>query len=314
MLSFIILLVGFACLVQGADYFVEGAAALARKLGISPLIVGLTVVALGTSAPELAVSITAGLENANEIAVGNVLGSNLFNLLMVAGCSAIVCPQIMDKELLRRDWPASILAILLLGGLVIGDMQISRSDGLVLCFFFVLVVGLQVISALRSKRTQSEIEILSPKEAQSRKPLRIAIHLAAGLALVVLGSQFTVNGATELAYLLGLSETVVGLTVVAFGTSLPEFVTSLAAARKGENDIAMGNVIGSNLFNILLILGVSSTITPIAIQPTGIQDMAVLLVVSVALFIPALMGKFGRVVGGLSVATYLGYLGWILLR
>ncbi len=314
MLPFIFLIVGFAMLVQGADYFVDGASALAHKIGISPLIVGLTVVALGTSAPELAVSITAGFQNANEIAVGNVLGSNLFNLLIVAGCSALVCPQIMDKELLRRDWPATILAILLLAGLTLQDRVISRSDGLVLSFFFLLVLGLQVISALREKRVRSEVEVLSPLETKRQKPLMIFKNLVLGMVLIVLGSQVTVDCATVLATMMGLSETIIGLTVVAFGTSLPELVTSLAAARKGENDIAMGNVIGSNLFNILLILGVSATINPIPILNTGIMDMAVLLAVSVLLFIPALMNKFGRLVGGLSVVTYIGYTVWILMR
>lgn len=314
MLAFAILILGFILLIYGADFFVDGASALANKIGIPPLIVGLTVVALGTSAPELAVSITAGLQNANEIAVGNVLGSNLFNLLIVAGCSAIVCPQIMDKELLRRDWPATLGATALLGVLVFWDRQLSSSDGLILCFCFVLVISFQVISALRNKRTHKEVEILSPREERAQQPVVIIRNLIVGLSFIIIGSQFTVTGASDIARLWGLTETVIGLTVVAFGTSLPELVTSLSAARKGQNDIAMGNVIGSCLFNVLFILGVSCAITPIPVLETGLMDFGILLVVTALLYIPAKMGKFGRTVGAVSILSYAGYMTWVVMR
>lgn len=314
MLSFIFLILGFVLLVQGASYFVEGASALARRAGISPLVVGLTVVALGTSAPELAVSITAGLQDANEIAMGNVLGSNLFNLLVVAGASALLCPQIVDKMLLYRDWPASILAVILLGSMILWDSQLSRRDGLVLCFFFVLILTLQIASALRNRRTRREMTILTPEEKQGERPLNICLNLLIGGLFIVMGGDATVDSATALAYGLGLSQTVIGLTMVALGTSLPELVTSVTAACRGEKDMAMGNVIGSNLFNILLILGVSSSIHPIPILHTSILDLAILLAVSLVLYLFALRGKLGRLVGGLSLAAYGLYMAYILVR
>ncbi len=309
-----ILILGFALLVWGADHFVEGAAALAHKLGIPPLVVGLTVVALGTSAPELAVNITAGLKHANEIAIGNVLGSNIFNLLVVAGSSAVFCPLMVDRTLLRRDWPASILATVFLLYITISDLMISRIDGFALCILFIMIICLQVSSALRVKAQHIDLETLSLDEVRARRPKTIAINMIAGLTCIVVGGQVTVYGATELARLLGLSETIIGLTVVALGTSLPELVTSIAAARKGENDIALGNVIGSNLFNVLFILGVSSSISPIPVMATGIQDMFILVIISVALFIPAILSKFGRLIGLGCLAGYVGYTAFILIR
>ena len=252
MLSFVMLVVGFALLVWGADKFVEGASALARKMGVSPLLVGLTIVAFGTSMPELAVSVTAALQGANEIAVGNVVGSNVFNLLVVAGLSAVICPLVMDKMLLRRDWPMPAMMIW--------------------------------------------------------------VNIVLGLACIVIGGQLAVNGATGIARMFGLSETLIGLTIVALGTSLPELVTSIVAARKGQNEIAMGNVIGSNLFNILLILGVSSVITPIPVQATSIIDCLFLIAISVIFYIPARKGKLGRLPGALMVASYVAYTVYLIMR
>ncbi len=315
MWSVVILIVGLALLVWGADHFVRGASTLAKKMGVPPLIVGLTIVALGTSAPELAVSVTAGLNASNEIAVGNVLGSNIFNLLMVAGGSALLCPLVMDRELLKRDWPLSIVATVLLGGLALWNNDVSRLDGIILLVFFVGVLFSQVRSAMKS-RAAKKAEPLSEEESSQYffKPKWIVFDMVIGLAAIVLGGQFSVNGATGIAEMLGLSETVIALTVVAIGTSLPELVTSLAAARRGENDIAMGNVIGSNLFNILFILGTSASITPIPLQPTAIVDISIVLGISLLMLIPALKNKFGRLVGLTSVLAYVGYTAFILIR
>ena len=254
MLSFVLLVIGFALLVWGADKFVAGASALARRLGVSPLLVGLTIVAFGTSAPELAVSLTAALQGANEIAVGNVVGSNIFNLLMVAGLSAVVCPLVMDRTLLRRDWPLSVFAAILLLVFIAPDLTISRLEGIILLVVFAVVLGIQIRAALKNRDAagEEEDEVLMP-------PVMIGVNIVLGLACIIIGGQMAVNGATGIARMFGLSETLIGLTIVAIGTSLPELVTSLVAARKGQNEIAMGNVIGSNLFNILLILGVSAT-------------------------------------------------------
>ena len=309
MLSFIMLVFGFVLLVWGADKFVAGASALARRLGVSPLLVGLTIVAFGTSAPELAVSLTAALQGANEIAVGNVVGSNIFNMLMVAGLSAVVCPLIMDRTLLRRDWPDSILAAILLLVFIAPDLTISRVEGIILLAAFAVVLGTQIRAALKNRDTleTEEDEVAMP-------PLMIGINIVLGLACIIIGGQLAVNGATGIARMFGLSETLIGLTIVAIGTSLPELVTSLVAARKGQNEIAMGNVIGSNIFNLLLILGVSATITPIPVQATSIIDALVLIGISIVFYLPARRGKLGRAPGAIMALTYVVYTAYLIIR
>ena len=309
MLSFIMLVFGFVLLVWGADKFVAGASALARRLGVSPLLVGLTIVAFGTSAPELAVSLTAALQGANEIAVGNVVGSNIFNLLMVAGLSAMVCPLVMDRTLLRRDWPISLAAAVLLLVFIAPDLTISRIEGVILLVVFALVLSTQIRAALKNRDTleSEEDEITMP-------PLMIGVNIVLGLACIIIGGQLAVNGATGIARMFGLSETLIGLTIVAIGTSLPELVTSLVAAKKGQNEIAMGNVIGSNIFNILLILGVSSVITPIPVLSTSIIDCLVLIGITVVFYLPARKGRLGRVPGAVMVLTYIVYTVYLIMR
>ena len=309
MLSFIMLVFGFVLLVWGADKFVAGASALARRLGVSPLLVGLTIVAFGTSAPELAVSLTAALQGANEIAVGNVLGSNIFNLLMVAGLSAVVCPLVMDRTLLRRDWPIALGAAVLLLVFIAPDLTISRIEGIILLVVFALVLGTQIRAALKNRDTleSEEDEITMP-------PVMIGVNIVLGLACIIIGGQLAVNGATGIARMFGLSETLIGLTIVAIGTSLPELVTSLVAARKGQNEIAMGNVIGSNIFNLLLILGVSATITPIPVQATSIIDALVLIGISIVFYLPARRGKLGRAPGAIMALTYVVYTAYLIMR
>lgn len=309
MLSFVLLIIGFALLVWGADKFVAGASAFARRLGVSPLLVGLTIVAFGTSAPELAVSLTAALQGANEIAVGNVVGSNLFNLLVVAGLSAVICPLVMDRTLLRRDWPLSVGAAALLLIFIAPDLKISRIEGLILLAIFAVVLGAQIRAALKNRDALEgeEDEVLMP-------PVMIGVNIVLGLACIIIGGQMAVNGATGIARMFGLSETLIGLTIVAIGTSLPELVTSLVAARKGQNEIAMGNVIGSNLFNILFILGVSSAITPIPVQATSIVDCIVLIAVSVVFYLPAMRGKLGRFPGAVMALSYVAYTVYLIMR
>ena len=316
MLSFVMLVVGFALLVWGADKFVEGASALARKMGVSPLLVGLTIVAFGTSMPELAVSVTAALQGANEIAVGNVVGSNVFNLLVVAGLSAVICPLVMDKMLLRRDWPLSILAAVLLFAAILPDQTIARWEGAVLLVIFAVILTRQIRSALHDRdQLASAAAEAEAEEAEAPMPtMMIWVNIVLGLACIVIGGQLAVNGATGIARMFGLSETLIGLTIVALGTSLPELVTSIVAARKGQNDIAMGNVIGSNLFNIFLILGVSSVITPIPVQATSIVDCLFLIAISAVFYLPARKGKLGRVPGIAMVAMYAVYTVYLIMR
>lgn len=316
MLSFVMLVIGFVLLVWGADKFVEGASALARKMGVSPLLVGLTIVAFGTSMPELAVSVTAALRGANEIAVGNVVGSNMFNLLVVAGLSAVICPLVMDKMLLRRDWPLSIFAAVLLLVAIAPDHVIARWEGAVLLVIFAVILSRQIKAALNDRAQLAAAEAEAAEEAaeMTKSPVMIWVNIVLGLACIVLGGQLAVNGATGIARMFGLSETLIGLTIVAIGTSLPELVTSIVAARKGQNEIAMGNVIGSNLFNILLILGVSAVITPIPVQATSIIDCLFLIVISVVFYLPARKGKLGRLPGAVMAAMYVAYTAYLIMR
>lgn len=309
MLSFVMLVAGFALLVWGADKFVAGASAFARRLGVSPLLVGLTIVAFGTSAPELAVSLTAALQGANEIAVGNVLGSNVFNLLVVAGLSAVLCPLIMDRTLLRRDWPLSVAAAVLLLLFLAPDLTISRVEGLILLAVFIVVLVVQIRAAMQGRGAAD-----SEEEEVSMSPLLIGVNIVLGLACIIIGGQLAVNGATGIARMFGLSETLIGLTIVAIGTSLPELVTSLVAAHKGQNEIAMGNVIGSNLFNILLILGVSASITPIPVQAVSVIDCIVLIAASVIFYLPAMRGKLGRAPGAVMALCYVAYTAYLIIR
>lgn len=307
MVSFIVLVIGFVLLVWGADKFVEGAAAAARRLGVSPLLVGLTIVAFGTSAPELAVSATAALKGANEIALGNVIGSNLFNLLVVAGLSAVFCPLKMDKTLLRRDWPLSVGAAVLMLALMAAGGGLSQPDGLILLACFAAVMVAQIRPALRERAP-------APTETVTMRGSLIALNIVLGLACIVIGGQCAVDGATGIARMFGLSETLIGLTIVAFGTSLPELATSVAAARKGQTDIAMGNVIGSNLFNILLILGTSAGLHAIPVRTTGLIDALMLIAASVLFYLPARRGKIGRGTGAAMVLTYVCYTAYLILR
>lgn len=307
MISILLLVVGFVLLVWGADQFVSGASAVARKLGVPPLVIGLTIVAFGTSAPELAVSLTAALKGANEIAVGNVLGSNIFNLLAVAGISAILCPLAASKELTRRDWPISIIAAFILGVFLLTDMRISRIEGLILLACMAVLLYSQLKPALKDR---SKVE----KTDEHFKTWQIIFKIVFGLTAIVLGGDWSVDGATGLARMIGLSETVIGLTIVAIGTSLPELVTSIMAARRGENDIALGNVIGSNLFNILFILGASTAINPITVQFTSVLDTIFLIAISIIFLLPAWKGKISRNVGICMTACYIGYTAWLLIR
>lgn len=307
MISIMLLVIGFVLLVWGADQFVSGASAVARKLGVPPLVIGLTIVAFGTSAPELAVSLTAALKGANEIAVGNVLGSNIFNLLAVAGISAILCPLVASKELTRRDWPISIISAMILGVFLLTGMKISRIEGLILLACMAILLYSQLKPSFKDR-------IKLEKTYEHFKTWQIIFKIVFGLAAIVLGGDWSVDGATGLARMIGLSETVIGLTIVAIGTSLPELVTSIMAAKRGENDIALGNVIGSNLFNILFILGASAAINPITIQFTSVLDTIFLIAISIIFLLPAWKGKISRNVSICMTACYIGYTVWLLIR
>lgn len=308
MLSLLCLFIGFIMLVWGADHFVYGASCLAKKLRIPSLIIGLTIVAFGTSAPELAVSVSASLSHANEIALGNVLGSNIFNLLIVVGLSSLIAPLIVEKDLLYRDWIASIIATFLLLLLMMLRQDISRYDGIILLIGFSIIMFLQIRSAILNKTSIDNVEIVLDSKNI------ILFNILAGLSSIIIGGHLSVYGASELARNFGFSETVIGLTIVAIGTSLPELVTSLIATKRGETSIAIGNVIGSNLFNILFILGVTSIINPINVLITGYYDTIILLFISILMFFLAKYNKLYIFWGSILTLSYIIYTVWLFIR
>lgn len=304
--SIVFIVIGFTLLVKGADLFVDNASGVARKIGMSPLVVGLTIVAFGTSMPELAVSVTAALEGHNEIAVGNVVGSNIFNLLVVAGLSACLFPLVTNKTIMKRDWPISTVAALLLAAFLWPNMHIARWEAVVLFVIFIAITAYQII--------QGKKEGNESKEEETRSMVKLLILLAVGIAGIIIGAELSVEGATKFARLLGVSETLIGLTIVAIGTSLPELVTSVVAARKGENEIAMGNVIGSNIFNIFCILGISAFLRPITVEATAIFDSLFLAGISFVFWLVCRWKRLDRVLGSVMVLTYVGYMVYIIMR
>ena len=297
---------GFALLVKGADLFVDHASGIARKIGIPPLVVGLTIVAFGTSMPELAVSVTAALEGHNEIAVVNVVGSNIFNLLVVAGASACFFPLVTNRTILYRDWPISTVMALVLAVFLWPDMHISRGEAAVLFLVFVAILLFQIRAGKK--------EGGNGEEEEKRSMIRLLTFLIIGIAAIIIGAQLSVNGATSIARLLGVSESLIGLTIVAVGTSLPELVTSVVAARKGENEIALGNVIGSNIFNICCILGISAFLRPITVEATAMFDTLFLAAISLVFWIMCRWKKLDWKLGSVMVLTYVGYMVYIILR
>lgn len=299
------LIVGFVLLVKGADFFVEGASSIAKRMHIPTIVIGLTIVAFGTSAPELAVSLSAAIKGSNDIAIGNVVGSNIFNLLVVIGVSAMISPLTVKRSMIKKDYPLSIFAAVLLGVLCLDSVlfhaketTLGRMDGVSLLVCFVFFMYITVREGLRGRKDakkehEDEVENMSFPIGKS------IVLLVVGLAGIVFGGDLSVEGAKEIARAFGLSEALIGLTIVAIGTSLPELVTSIVAAKKGESDIALGNVVGSNLFNIFFILGCSATILPMHVSGTYIYDIGLLIIVSVLAFIPiAKSKKVGRVMGG----------------
>ena len=320
-ISLIKLIVGFVLLVKGADFFVDGASSIAKKLRIPAFVIGLTIVAFGTSAPELAVSISAALKGSNDIAIGNVIGSNIFNTLVVLGASAAITPIAVERGIIKKDYPLSIFATILLGILSLDmilfkapAMTIGRMDGVILLIAFAFFMYMTVKEGLkeRANSSQEHEEALMNISMPMGKAILIMLI---GLAGIVFGGDLSVEGAKEIARAFGLGEALIGLTIVAFGTSLPELVTSVIAARKGESDIAVGNVIGSNIFNIFLILGTSAAISPMTVSSTYLYDMLVLIAIMVLTYIPvAKTQKVSRGMGITMVVSYLAYTVYLIMR
>lgn len=302
----ILLAVGFVMLVKGADWFVDGTAGIAERFGVPQLVIGLTIVAMGTSAPEAAVSITAALKGNAEITIGNIVGSNILNILIILGITSVIVSVAVAKSTVRYEIPYMLLitGMLLVFGYT-GNV-VSFGEGIVLWAAFLLYLGYLFRMAVRDK----EESVVT----QERRPIwKMVVAALLGLVLVVWGSDVTVDAATGMAKAVGLSERFIGLTIVALGTSLPELFTSVAAARKGKADIAIGNIVGSNIFNILFVVGTTALITPVIFQPGFVIDTAIAIGAGVLLLLCVCRGfKLTRPAGILMLACYGGYFVYLL--
>ena len=304
-LTYVLLVVGFVLLIKGADFFVEASSSIAKTLRVPSIIIGLTIVAFGTSMPELAVSTTASLAGNNEIAVGNVIGSNIFNLLVVLGACGAIRPFAVQ---LRWDYAASVGVAAALFFMIVGDHFVSRTEAIILLVLFAVFVAMTVRDALTNRIEEEE-------EYKSITPLRCAIYIVGGLTAIVCGGDLVVECAKEIALALGMSQTLVGLTVVALGTSLPELVTSVVASRKGENGLALGNVIGSNIFNILMVLGASAAVKPVPVNGLAVVDAACLIVFSLITWLLCRSKmRISRMEGLIMLGMYTVYLIYICIR
>lgn len=311
-LSVILLVAGFVLLVKGADFFVEGAAAVAKKFAVPVFIIGMTIVAMGTSAPECAVTITASLKGSNGMAISNVIGSNIFNLLVVCGVCALFSPLLIKKETLKKEFPFSILVAVLLAVLGAIGMAAGHLDGIIFLMLFLLFLIWMVQSARKSMQAGEEVEMEDVKDLST---LRCVIYIVGGIAAIVIGGQLVVNSAESIALRFGMSETLVGLTICSIGTSLPELVTSVVAARKNQAGMALGNVIGSNIFNILFVGGLAAAISPIAITTENLIDVIFLIAVSLYIMILVWKSQYLKRWGGVSmVVIYAAYMVYICVR
>ena len=320
LLDIVFIVIGVAMVLYGADRLTEGASALARRMNVPEIIIGLTIVAAGTSAPELFVSLVSALKGTPDLAVGNVVGSNTMNAMLIVGCAAMVAPMTISPSTVKKDIPFSVAASVLLI-LIALDAFLGRLDGILLLAGFAVFMAYSLLGARSEEQGARDMQetqdtSLAPCPsplAPCPSPLISVFYLVIGLAMLVVGSNLFVDSASDVALALGISEGVVGLTVVAGGTSLPELATSVVAARKGQSAIAIGNVIGSNVFNILLILGLTATISPLEIQGITTLDRAVMLV-SVALVWLFSRTRYTveRWEGAVLVIGYLAYLGYLI--
>lgn len=306
LLQVLLLVVGFVMLMKGADWFVEGASQIADRLGIPQLVIGLTIVAMGTSLPEAAVSISAATQGSAEITIGNVVGSNIMNVLVILGLTAVVCVIPVQKSTVRYEIPFMILITAVLAGLGLADNQVSRPEGLIFWAFMILYL----FYLLRMAKNGTGGEEAGGK----KRPIWLLILMVlVGAAMIVFGSDITVDAATAIAKIFGMSERFIGLTIVAFGTSLPELVTSVTAAVKGKTDIAVGNIVGSNIFNILFVVGTTALITPVAYNSVFLVDSIIAVAAALFLFLCVFRNKkLGRLGGILMLAAYAGYFVYLI--
>ncbi|MBQ0064750.1 MAG: calcium/sodium antiporter [Firmicutes bacterium] len=309
LMSFVLLIVGFVLLIKGADFFVDGSSNVAKMLKVPPIIIGLTIVAMGTSLPETAVSVTASITNNNALAVSNAVGSNIFNLLVVTGCSCLFVPMAVQMKTLKEEFPFSIFCALLLLGLGFVGMTLTRFDGIILLVIFAAYLIWMVRSALKA-RAQAE----DTKE-ETLPIWKCIVFIIGGGVAIKFGGDFVVDSASTIAARFGMSQNLIGLTIVALGTSLPELVTSIVAARKNEVDMALGNVIGSNIFNILLVLGVAAAISPIDFIMENVIDIVVLAIMSVIVWIFGFTKRtLDKKEGICMLLMYAAYMVYIFMR
>ena len=307
LIELVLLVIGFVMLIKGADIFVEGAAGIAAKFGIPQLVIGLTIVAMGTSAPEAAVSIAAAFKGTADITIGNVVGSNIINILVILGVTALIVAVAVQQSTVRYEIPFVILVTIVL--LVMGalDGKIGRLDGVILWALFIVYLIYLFLMAKHGKEEE---------ETQMDAPVwKLLLFVVIGAALIVIGADVSVDAASEIARVIGLSERFIGLTIVALGTSLPELCTSVVAARKGNADLAIGNIVGSNIFNILFVVGTTALIIPVPFNPAFVVDTAVAIGAAVLLWVCVFRKKkLTRPGGILMLAAYAGYFAYLMMK
>lgn len=311
----VLLIIGFAFLVKGADAFVEGSSSIAKHFQVPSLIIGMTIVAMGTSLPETAVSVTASIAGSNALAVSNAVGSNIFNLMVVIGVCAVLTPVAVQKSSLKIDIPFSIVCALLL--LVLGHdrMMLTRVNGLILIVLFAFFILYMIRSAQHSMNNEDSEFAAEAADMKVMSVPKSLIFIVIGIAGITLGSDWVVDGAKTIASAFGISENLIGLTIVAFGTSLPELMTSIVAARKNEVDMALGNAVGSNIFNILMVLGIASALSPIAFIQENIIDIIILVGFSFIVWLMAwTKHRLDKIEGLAMILLYAGYVVYICVR
>lgn len=315
-MEYITLLIGIVGILWGADRFTDGAIAVARRFQINGLIIGLTIVAFGTSLPEFITSFWGALKGNSGVSVGNIIGSNLFNTLVIVGASALASPIMIKASSVKKEIPFALLASLAFIFLCFDRLLnnqaidfISRGDGLILLLFFAIFLSYTFANAKQDQSEESEQDETTPLSS-----LKIAFYLLIGLAVLIIGGDFFVSGAIQIAQNFGVSDAVIGLTIVAGGTSLPELATSVFAAKKGSSDLAIGNVVGSNIFNIFFVMGACSSVFPLAVGDISYLDFAMLIISMLLLWLFAATGrKISRSEGAILLATYFIYLAYLLI-
>lgn len=322
--AILILVIGFVLLIKGADFFVEGSSSVAKKFHVPAMLIGMTIVAMGTSLPECAVSVTASLANNNSLAVSNVIGSNIFNLMVVCGACALFSPLTIRQDALKKEFPLSIICAALM--LVLGyiGMTLGHIDGIIFLVLFVGYLLWMIQSAKKARAAVLSDPAQSGQIEQSEfveeniailPTWKSLVFIIGGMIAIKFGGDFVVDGASSIAFSMGLSQTLIGLTIVAMGTSLPELVTSLVAAKKGEVDMALGNVIGSDIFNILFVLGIATAISPISFLMENVIDIILLIIMSVIVLAFAwTRQQINRKEGILMLLMYAAYMVYICVR